>query len=117
MTEQVRSELDAWSLVPPAEADGEEDATRQDGVWHDALQAGPLVLVEFQGIVGNTAFPAWVQIDLDRFEPAGLAAGSDRRRETEHRRRDRPGVAYAVRHPSDGPSATSSRVPWTRQVG
>ena len=137
MTEQVRSESTRgrWS---PAEADGEDDATRQGGVWHDALQAGPLVLVSFQGIVGNTAFAAfpaaarylrrqfgesreplgapgtvvrakrsiaqrvqkgnrvWVQIDLDRFEPAGVAAGSDRRRVTERRWRDRPGAAYAV---------------------
>ena len=58
MPEQVRQEFDAWSLVP-AESDDEDDSTQRGGVWADALQAGPLLLVAFQGVVGNTAFAAF----------------------------------------------------------
>ena len=55
---RVREELDVWALVPE---DGESGATRDPSVWHDALQAGPLLYVVFTGVVGNAAwevFPA-----------------------------------------------------------
>jgi hypothetical protein len=59
VTPHVRRELEVWGLVP-ADRDAAE-ARRDPSVWHDALQAGPLLYVVFAGVVGNAAwevFPA-----------------------------------------------------------
>lgn len=51
---QVRSEFEVWGLVPESPSDA---AMRTDqSVWQHALEAGPLLYVVFQGVVGNAAW-------------------------------------------------------------
>lgn len=63
----LRDELEVWALVPDAD---EAQEARDPSVWHNALQAGPLLYVVFSGVVGNAAwevFPAGARFLSSRF--------------------------------------------------
>lgn len=52
----VEEQLGVWCLVPDTRGD---DVARDPSVWNSAIDAGPLIHVVYQGVVGNGAWAAF----------------------------------------------------------